>query len=505
MRIILGATTKVAAAGGGPFFCPACKSQTNYTRQRVSRYFTFFFIPLFPIRTLGEYIRCGACHAELRPEVAKLTREQIEQAMAPWVCPACQNHNGPMDKVCLSCGAAREQGPPPMPGQPAPVSAAAIMNPPPLAGQGPQKKMGCLGVFLVVLGGFFAFYVVSVIALNIWARHYRKHHPKREADKPGLHEFEAASKTIANNETGLAHGNTPEAQKLATSLAEGLGIATKKVFAGVTPDITDGTDGRFIVFCQLTEDTCVFLVHVPSLRHFDTATQHSFATLCYGEALLVLKAGGATDIRRLAVATRGTLLYDSALIGSYPPQTPAPLEHLEKLTTEAWDVPGLYPFFAPKTDPEKEAPETPTSPTSPTTPATPAASENPDTAETSVAGRAPIEHKPPPSWVPLYPDLAKPAHGMRREENGVLKGRTMFETADPLDKVKEFYENRLKSDGFEITTDKSTARIFENAEIAGRKEDGRRILHVAIHQMKARTNVVVTYEGLAEIAPEKPQ
>ena len=76
-----------------------------------------------------------------------------------------------------------------------------------------------------------------------------------------------------------------------------------------------------------------------------------------------------------------------------------------------------------------------------------------------------------------------------------------FETVDPLDKVKEFYENRFKIDGFEITTDKSTARVFENAEIAGRREVGNMTLRIAIHQLKARTFVTVTYEGAENPKP----
>ena len=29
--------------------------------MRVARYFTLFFIPLFRLKTLGEYIECQAC------------------------------------------------------------------------------------------------------------------------------------------------------------------------------------------------------------------------------------------------------------------------------------------------------------------------------------------------------------------------------------------------------------------------------------------------------------
>ena len=76
-----------------------------------------------------------------------------------------------------------------------------------------------------------------------------------------------------------------------------------------------------------------------------------------------------------------------------------------------------------------------------------------------------------------------------------------FETVDPLDKVKEFYESRFKTDGFAITVDKSKARLFESAELAGRREAGNLTLRIAIHQLKARTFVTVSYEGVEVLKP----
>ncbi len=90
----------------------------------------------------------------------------------------------------------------------------------------------------------------------------------------------------------------------------------------------------------------------------------------------------------------------------------------------------------------------------------------------------------------------KPPFGSARELNGVVKGRLTLDTADPLAQVKEFYENRLKSDGFDISADKSKPGLFEKAELTASKESWKQWLHVSIVQMKARTVVTLTYENV---------
>lgn len=138
--IIWGSRAKDKTIGQGGFFCPACKNQTSYSHQRVSRYFTLYFIPLFPTQTLGEYIRCGTCRSELRPEVLRLTREQIELATAPWTCTACNNRNSASERACISCGTARGAStpPPPLPGTAA-LNAGATPPPPPPSLPGPSN------------------------------------------------------------------------------------------------------------------------------------------------------------------------------------------------------------------------------------------------------------------------------------------------------------------------------------------------------------------------------
>jgi len=105
------------------------------------------------------------------------------------------------------------------------------------------------------------------------------------------------------------------------------------------------------------------------------------------------------------------------------------------------------------------------------------------------------ESSAPPTWVPIYPGLARPPHFFRKDENGTVKGRANFDTPDSMEKVKEFFETQLKADGFEITNDKSKVRLLQSAEIDARKEAGKRAIHVTIHGSKAKTVVLETFEG----------
>ena len=127
--IIWGSRARESQIGSGTFFCPKCMSDAPYAHMRVSRYFTLYFIPLFPTSTLGTYVRCGYCRGELRDEILQFSREQIMQATEPWTCSKCGNRNPSSESQCLACGGTKFLQPPPIPG--------ALPSPPPLPPAGP--------------------------------------------------------------------------------------------------------------------------------------------------------------------------------------------------------------------------------------------------------------------------------------------------------------------------------------------------------------------------------
>ena len=67
--IIWGWKTVFRVIGSGVFSCPTCGADRNYERRKAQRFFTLFFIPLIPLKTIGEFIRCTYCKNDFRESV----------------------------------------------------------------------------------------------------------------------------------------------------------------------------------------------------------------------------------------------------------------------------------------------------------------------------------------------------------------------------------------------------------------------------------------------------
>lgn len=114
--IIWGSKAKQHTVGNGNFFCPQCRQDAAFQHLRVSRYFTLYFIPLFPTSTLGEAIQCNHCGGQFNTSILQVTREQILGQLQPWVCASCGNHNPRSESTCLACGTLPAPAtPPPLP------------------------------------------------------------------------------------------------------------------------------------------------------------------------------------------------------------------------------------------------------------------------------------------------------------------------------------------------------------------------------------------------------
>jgi hypothetical protein len=66
--IIYGYRNREIEMGTGNFYCPKCETQRPYKFKKIVRYFTLFFIPLFPLGTISQYIECGLCGRTYKPE-----------------------------------------------------------------------------------------------------------------------------------------------------------------------------------------------------------------------------------------------------------------------------------------------------------------------------------------------------------------------------------------------------------------------------------------------------
>lgn len=67
--IIWGSKSITGTLGAGNFNCPVCATHRPYDQKRVRRFFTLYFIPLFPTSTLGQYVECRGCQGTFEPGV----------------------------------------------------------------------------------------------------------------------------------------------------------------------------------------------------------------------------------------------------------------------------------------------------------------------------------------------------------------------------------------------------------------------------------------------------
>lgn len=66
--IIYGYRNRNVEIGRGSFVCPKCGAERDYKHINVVRYFTLFFIQLFPLGKLSSYIECQTCFRTFKPE-----------------------------------------------------------------------------------------------------------------------------------------------------------------------------------------------------------------------------------------------------------------------------------------------------------------------------------------------------------------------------------------------------------------------------------------------------
>lgn len=70
MILIWGLRSRAKTLSTGQFFCPKCGTDRSYVLQQIRRWFTLFFIPLFPVgKPAGEQVKCSTCGTRFAPAV----------------------------------------------------------------------------------------------------------------------------------------------------------------------------------------------------------------------------------------------------------------------------------------------------------------------------------------------------------------------------------------------------------------------------------------------------
>lgn len=98
----------------------------------------------------------------------------------------------------------------------------------------------------------------------------------------------------------------------------------------------------------------------------------------------------------------------------------------------------------------------------------------------------------PPEWVPQYPG-ARSTGGMKNEKGASVNGSFAAETTDSVAKVREFYDARLKAEGYETSVTSTQGDGGEMVMISGNKEEGKRTVNVMIQGEAGKTTVAYSY------------
>ena len=315
--IIWGSEAKEHQVGSGTFFCPHCIAESTYTRLRVSRYFTLYFIPLFQTSKVAEYVRCGPCRGQFSDLILTCSREDILNAVEPWACPRCGNRNPRSQRRCLACGAALAQ-PPPVPGlRPPPVPSGLASRPPPLPLRPPgRKKSRTLAIGLTAAAILVAVLLLPFIIGFVGGGVERQR--GTQASTPAGAFYRASSQIGPRGKA--ASGNSAAAVDLAEQMAAAMTFVRNRGFTqSESKSLLDQHD-TFKVYCDLRSDQCVFLIHIPELRRFEADAQRSLGDLAWVAAQELLAHNrGANRSMRLAIGIRGNIAYDRVLLGTFTP------------------------------------------------------------------------------------------------------------------------------------------------------------------------------------------
>jgi ribosomal protein L40E len=85
------------------FDCPRCGREAHFLRIQLINYLFLGGVPLIPVGTVAEYVRCGECETDMKPEEILLPLAQLRELDQPWTCAKCQAESSPRVTRCVKC------------------------------------------------------------------------------------------------------------------------------------------------------------------------------------------------------------------------------------------------------------------------------------------------------------------------------------------------------------------------------------------------------------------
>ena len=216
----------------------------------------------------------------------------------------------------------------------------AIRQPPPLPSAKKRARWKWTAIVLVFAGlvGFLGLRTVQLV------QYVRAHPPPAQ---PGEAEFRAANKEIIAGNDGEVFGNSDEARALAKEYSRSLKILRDNLFTKGGQTALGSLEGDFLTYCQLNDDSSVFLIHVPELRKFTAEAKQSLADLAWMNAQSVLQANTRRPPKTVVVGVKGLMFYDVILIGDYVADPEPDKDGIRTRGSGFADMKLFYPYFVP--------------------------------------------------------------------------------------------------------------------------------------------------------------
>ena len=83
MILIWGTKGRVNTLKQGYFLCPLCNITCACELQEMRRWFTFFWLPIFPFGKRISYLECQECSTAFNPEYFRMTDEKKQETQSP--------------------------------------------------------------------------------------------------------------------------------------------------------------------------------------------------------------------------------------------------------------------------------------------------------------------------------------------------------------------------------------------------------------------------------------
>jgi len=325
MFFIYGWGNRQKIVAEGSFQCPVCRTRTSYTHYSQRRWFSFFFVPLFPLSQTQEFVGCHQCGNQLNLQSLPASQGIREAGVAisglalgsMWIAFFS------LLTICVFFISL-------------PLSIAAVvmghlgLNA--IRKNQPVMEGGWQAITALIVGYTSMFLSTMVGLLLIFGPQW---FPRPESERTAMGAF-ADGASVSRDEAGefsskraLAaaelliatkqdlppgRGNTKAATELANIFAKQMKKMSDESFTKGSKNSLLLSGGEYLTYCEMHPDRCLFLVHVPAYREFTDDAKKVLAELAWFNAQVTV-AGKLRPDSKLGVGLRGAIFYGDILIG----------------------------------------------------------------------------------------------------------------------------------------------------------------------------------------------